>query len=211
MESIPRDHRATEELPREMRNAEADRYGGAPQSADLLMARAEAEEAEVYPALRRHRNVDEEDVGHSVEELTEGDEALLALLEAGPPGGEEWDGKLEGLVQAVSHHLDEEGRLFIDDTRENVGAASRAQLGRAFAARAGINWRRLGAGWRTYAGSCRRRPRRPEALRRGKGSGRGGKRKRPVGEGTGADGEDRRARPWAKPHPASVRPVFALP
>lgn len=133
VELILRDHRTMEDLFREMRSVDADRAAALRRLADLLIAHAEAEEAEVYPALRRYRNVDEEDVEHSVEEHTEGNEALLALLEAGPPGGEEWDEKLEDLVQAVGHHLDEEERSLINDTRENVGSARRAELGRAFA------------------------------------------------------------------------------
>ncbi|OEV13706.1 hemerythrin domain-containing protein [Streptomyces nanshensis] len=133
VELILRDHRTMEDLFREMRNVEADRAAALRRLADLLIAHAEAEEAEVYPALRRYRKVDEEDVEHSVEEHTEGNEALLALLEAGPPGGDEWDEKLEGLVQAVAHHLDEEERSLINDARLYVGAERRRELGRAFA------------------------------------------------------------------------------
>lgn len=133
VELILRDHRTMEDLFREMRSVDADREAALRRLADLLVAHAEAEEAEVYPALRRYRKVDEEDVEHSVEEHTEGNEALLALLEAGAPGGEDWDEKLEALVQAVNHHLDEEERSLINDTRENVGSARRAELGRAFA------------------------------------------------------------------------------
>lgn len=133
VELILRDHRAMEDHFRAMRSVEADRAAALRRLADLLVAHAEAEEAEVYPALRRYRNVDEEDVEHGVEEHAEGNEALLALLEAGPPGGDGWDEKLEDLVQAVSHHLDEEERSLINDARENVGAARREELGRAFA------------------------------------------------------------------------------
>lgn len=133
VELILRDHRTMEELFREMRSVDADRAAALRRLADLLIAHAEAEETQVYPALRRYRNVDDEDVEHSVEEHTEGNEALLALLEVEQPGSEEWDERLEDLVQAVSHHLDEEERSLINDTRENVGAERRAELGREFA------------------------------------------------------------------------------
>lgn len=133
VELILRDHRTMEDLFREMRSVEADRAAALRRLADLLIAHAEAEEAEVYPALRRYRNVDDEDVEHGVEEHAEGHEALLALLEAGEPGGEEWDGKLEDLVQAVAHHLDEEERSILNDARENVGDGKRTELGKAFA------------------------------------------------------------------------------
>jgi len=132
VELILRDHRTMEELFREMRSVEADRAAALRRLADLLIAHAEAEEAEVYPALRRYRNVDEHDVEHGVEEHTEGNEALLALLEVDGPGAAGWDEKLEDLVQAVNHHLDEEERSLINDTRENVASARRAELGRAF-------------------------------------------------------------------------------
>lgn len=133
VELILRDHRAMEDLFREMRSVDADRAAALHRFADLLIAHAEAEEAEVYPALRRYKKVDDEEVEHGVEEHAEGNEALLALLEAGEPGSEDWDEKLEALVQAVNHHLDEEERSLINDTRENVGSARRAELGRAFA------------------------------------------------------------------------------
>ncbi len=133
VELILRDHRTMEDLFREMRSVDADRAAALRRLADLLIAHAEAEETQVYPALRRYRNVDDEDVEHSVEEHTEGNEALLALLEVEEPGSEEWDERLEDLVQAVSHHLDEEERSLINDTRENVGAERRAELGREFA------------------------------------------------------------------------------
>lgn len=133
VELILRDHRTMEDLFREMRSVDADRAAALHRLADLLVAHAEAEETEVYPALRRYRNVDDEEVEHGVEEHAEGNEALLELLEAGAPGGDDWDEKLEALVQAVNHHLDEEERSLINDTRENVGSGRRAELGRAFA------------------------------------------------------------------------------
>ena len=59
VELILRDHRAMEDLFREMRSVDADRAAALHRLADLLIAHAEAEEAEVYPALRRYKNVDD--------------------------------------------------------------------------------------------------------------------------------------------------------
>lgn len=132
VELILSDHRQMEALLRGMRSVEADRAAALRRFADLLLAHAGAEEEEVYPVLRRYRNVDEHEVDHGVEEHTEGNEALLALLEVEEPGSEEWDGKLEALVQAVTHHLDEEERSLINETRENVSSGERSRLGRAF-------------------------------------------------------------------------------
>ncbi|MGI5354120.1 hemerythrin domain-containing protein [Streptomyces sp. CA-252508] len=132
VELILRDHRRMEELFRTMRNVQADRAGALQEFAALLVAHAEAEESEVYPALRRFKNVDDEDVEHSVHEHEEGNEALLALLEVEDTGSEEWDEKLEELVTAVNHHADEEERTLLNDARENVPDERRAELGAAF-------------------------------------------------------------------------------
>lgn len=133
VELILRDHRRMEELFRAMRNVQADREGALQEFAALLVAHATAEESEVYPALRRYKNVDDEDVEHSVHEHEEGNEALLALLEVEDTGSEDWDEKLEELVTAVNHHADEEERTLINDARENVSPERRAELGEAFA------------------------------------------------------------------------------
>ncbi|MFI0165727.1 hemerythrin domain-containing protein [Streptomyces sp. NPDC017082] len=132
VELILQDHRRMEDLFRTMRNAEADRAAALEEFAHLLIAHASAEEDEVYPALRRYKNVDGDDVDHSVHEHQEANEALLALLEVEEIGSDEWDEKLEELVTAVNHHADEEERTLLNDARENVADERRAQLGEAF-------------------------------------------------------------------------------
>ncbi|WP_016905655.1 hemerythrin domain-containing protein [Streptomyces xiaopingdaonensis] len=133
VELILSDHRAMEELFREMRSVEADRTGALRRFSDLLIAHSEAEESDVYPVLRHLNDVEGDEVEHGVHEHAEANAALLALLETGEPGGEDWDAKLESLVEAVTHHLDEEERSLINHTRENVAPARRRELGRAFA------------------------------------------------------------------------------
>lgn len=132
VELILRDHRRMEDLFRTMRNAEADRAGALAEFSALLVAHARAEEEKVYPALRRYKNVDDEEVEHGVHEHQEANEALLALLEVEDTSSEEWDEKLEELVTAVNHHADEEERTLLNDARENVGDERRAQLGKQF-------------------------------------------------------------------------------
>ncbi|MFJ3913576.1 hemerythrin domain-containing protein [Streptomyces vinaceus] len=129
---ILKDHRTMEELFRRMRSVEADRAAAREEFAALLIAHGEAEEAEVYGALKRFKGVDNEEVEHGEEEHTEGNEALLALLEVDDVGSEEWDTRLEALVKAVSHHLDEEERTILNGARENVPDERRAELGTAF-------------------------------------------------------------------------------
>ncbi|GGJ78706.1 hypothetical protein GCM10011583_07830 [Streptomyces camponoticapitis] len=133
---ILQDHRTMEDLFRRMRSVEEDRAAALREFAGLLIAHADAEETEVYPALRRFRNIDDDEVEHGEEEHDEGNEALLDLLEtgleAGDVGSAAWDEKLENLVEAVNHHLDEEERTILNGARENVPAERRAELGVAF-------------------------------------------------------------------------------
>ncbi|MFE6064105.1 hemerythrin domain-containing protein [Streptomyces sp. NPDC056431] len=129
---ILEDHRAMEDLFRRMRSIEADRAAALKEFSALLIAHGEAEEAEVYGALKRFRGVDDEEVEHGTEEHAEGNKALLALLEVEDVGSEEWDERLEELVEAVSHHVDEEERTILNGARENVPDERRAELGVAF-------------------------------------------------------------------------------
>ncbi|MFI8521107.1 hemerythrin domain-containing protein [Streptomyces sp. NPDC085481] len=129
---ILEDHRAMEDLFRRMRSIEADRATALKEFSALLIAHGEAEEAEVYGALKRFRGVDDEEVEHGTEEHAEGNKALLALLEVEDVGSDEWDERLEDLVEAVSHHVDEEERTILNGARENVPDERRAELGVAF-------------------------------------------------------------------------------
>lgn len=129
---ILRDHRTMEDLFRRMRSVEADRAAALREFAGLLIAHARAEESEVYPALRRFKNIDDDEVEHGEEEHDEGNEALLDLLETEDVGSDEWDEKLENLVELVNHHLDEEERTILNGARENVSDERRAELGVAF-------------------------------------------------------------------------------
>ncbi|MEU0674585.1 hemerythrin domain-containing protein [Streptomyces sp. NPDC006172] len=132
IELILQDHRRMEDLFRLMRSVEADRAAALQEFADLLIAHAVAEEAEVYPALKRYKNIDDEEVEHGEHEHDEGNRALLGLLEVEEVGSEEWDSKLEDLVEAVTHHADEEERTILNGARENVAMGRREELGVAF-------------------------------------------------------------------------------
>ncbi|GHH38960.1 hemerythrin domain-containing protein [Streptomyces candidus] len=132
VELILKDHRTMEDLLRNMRSSEADRAKALDEFADLLIAHALAEEAEVYPALKRYKKIDEEEVEHGEEEHEEGNEALLALMEVEEVGSDEWDEKLEELSEKISHHTDEEERTILNDARANVSDERRAELGAAF-------------------------------------------------------------------------------
>lgn len=115
-----------------MRSVEADRAGALREFSDLLVAHALAEEERVYPALKRYKKIDDDEVEHGEEEHEEGNKALLELLEVDEVGSQEWDEKLEELVQAVTHHADEEERTILNGARENVAMERREELGKAF-------------------------------------------------------------------------------
>ncbi|MEV5399635.1 hemerythrin domain-containing protein [Streptomyces cellulosae] len=132
VELILQDHRRMEDLFRRMRSVEDDRGAALREFSDLLVAHALAEESEVYPALKRYKNIEDDEVEHGEEEHDEGNQALLALLEVEEIGGDEWDEKLEELVEAVTHHADEEERTILNGARENVAMERREELGKAF-------------------------------------------------------------------------------
>ncbi len=121
-----------EDLFRLMRSVEADRAAALREFSDLLIAHALAEEEKVYPALKRYKKIDDDELEHGEEEHEEGNKALLELLEVDEVGSEEWDEKLEELVQAVTHHADEEERTILNGARENVAMERREELGAAF-------------------------------------------------------------------------------
>lgn len=126
------DHREFERLFRALRNREEDRKARLRELADLLVAHAEAEEREVYPSLRQKAPEEADEIEHSVEEHAEGHEALLRVLQVTDPDSGEFEETLEELVEAVTHHLDEEERDVLNAAREHVPDGTRAQLGEAF-------------------------------------------------------------------------------
>jgi hemerythrin-like domain-containing protein len=129
------DHRRFEELLREVRNVEADREAALEELSAMLVAHAEAEEAEVYPTLRhRAEDVTEEEAEHGKAEHDEGHEALLHLLEIGDPDTEGFGEAVEELTEALAHHLDEEERTILNPARQEVSDEVREKLGEAFLA-----------------------------------------------------------------------------
>ncbi len=131
---ILQDHRTFEELLRDLRSTESDRVARRAQLAAVLVAHAEAEEAEVYPNLRRSDAIDEHEAEHGQEEHAEGHEALLVVLEVDDVDSEEFSEAVHELSEALSHHLDEEERTILNPARDEVDPGVREELGRAFAA-----------------------------------------------------------------------------
>jgi hemerythrin superfamily protein len=127
------DHRRFEALLRDLRDTSSDRDAVRRAFSALHVAHAEAEEAEVYPTLRRKDAISEHEAEHGEEEHAEGHEALLKVLEADRLEGEEFDDLVEELATAVNHHLTEEELTILNPAREEVAEDVRARLGEAFA------------------------------------------------------------------------------
>lgn len=134
IELILQDHRGFESLLRDLRSTDSDRVARRAQLSAVLVAHAEAEEAEVYPDLRRSDAISEHEAEHGQEEHAEGHEALLAVLEIDDVGSEEFSEAVHELSEALSHHLDEEERTILNPARDDVDLSVREELGRAFAA-----------------------------------------------------------------------------
>jgi hypothetical protein len=128
------DHRRFEALLRDLRDASADRDAARKAFSALHVAHAEAEEAKVYPTLRRKDAISEHDAEHGEEEHAEGHEALLKVLEAETLEGEDFDDLVEELATAVNHHLTEEELTILNPAREEVAEDVRQRLGTDFAA-----------------------------------------------------------------------------
>jgi hemerythrin superfamily protein len=133
VEIILADHRWFEEALRELRDVQSDRKAVLADLATVLIAHAEAEEAKVYPALRKKDAIDAEEVEHSEHEHDEGNEALLDLMEIDDTDSEEFSKQLHELSEALTHHLDEEERDVLNPARTDVSEEVRRNLGDAFA------------------------------------------------------------------------------
>lgn len=133
VEIILADHRWFEEALRELRDVQSDREAVLADLATVLIAHAEAEEAKVYPALRKKDAIDAEEVEHSEHEHDEGNEALLDLMEVEDTDSEEFSKQLHELSEALTHHLDEEERDVLNPARTDVSEEVRRNLGDAFA------------------------------------------------------------------------------
>ena len=138
VELILDDHRWFEETLRQLRDETSDRESLRADLSAVLIAHAQAEEAKVYPVLRRKHAIDAEEVEHSEHEHDEGNEALLALLEVTDTSSEDFSDKLHELSEALSHHLDEEERDVLNPARTDVDDETRAKLGADFAAERSI-------------------------------------------------------------------------
>lgn len=127
---IMQDHREVESIFEKLQREPEVRAGLTPVLVTLLAAHSRAEEAEVYPAARDEAG-EAEDVAHSQEEHLLADRLLAELSEC-DPFGDEYEKKLSEVVDAVTHHVEEEEKTVLPGLRSGLDDARRAELGRAF-------------------------------------------------------------------------------
>lgn len=132
VDRILADHRELERLFAVLRDGQEDRAARLRELADLLMAHAMAEEAEVYPTLKHDAPVPPEDVDHGYEEHAEGHEALAALQGIDDVSSREWEDALARLEETVTHHLHDEENDVLGPAREKVPEHTRFKLGKDF-------------------------------------------------------------------------------
>ena len=127
---IMQDHREVERLFDELRAHPEKRKGLVPVLTTLLVAHSRAEEAEVYPVAAEAGGAD--DVEHSQEEHLLADQLLAELAETDAESAE-FDEALGKLVDAVTHHVEEEESTVLPGMRERLSDTRLAELGEAFA------------------------------------------------------------------------------
>ncbi|MGO4258193.1 hemerythrin domain-containing protein [Marmoricola sp. RAF53] len=131
---IMSDHRELERLFVQLQTEPEKRPLLTPVMVALLTAHSRAEEAEVYPAAASAGIA--EDVEHSQKEHLEADQ-LAAAVAAADPGGAGFDAKLEKLIHAVTHHIQEEESSVLPGMRTNLDADTLDKLGESFLASRG--------------------------------------------------------------------------
>ncbi|GAB3932837.1 hypothetical protein GCM10029976_039360 [Kribbella albertanoniae] len=129
---IMQDHREVERLFDELKASPEKRPNLLPVLTTLLTAHSRAEEAEVYPVAAEEAG-EKEEVSHSQQEHIEADQ-LLAKLAATDPASAQFDTVLQNLIDAVTHHVEEEETKVLPGMRSNLSEQRRAELGDAFVA-----------------------------------------------------------------------------
>jgi hemerythrin superfamily protein len=128
---ITHDHRELQRMFEELRSDPSKRKTLTPVMSTLLFAHSRAEESEVYPRARAAGG--EEDVEHSQEEHLVADQ-LAERLTGLDPESDEFGEVLDELVEAVTHHLEEEEEDVLPHLRERMSETELTELGERFLA-----------------------------------------------------------------------------
>ncbi|MEV5739110.1 hemerythrin domain-containing protein [Microbispora rosea] len=131
---IKEDHRDVESLFERLRKMPENRPALLAELAAKFIAHSEGEEDEVYPVLARRQPEEKEEVHHGTEEHHEAEEMISRLLETAPESPE-FDTLLHELIEAVTHHVEEEENDILPVLEKAVPFEERVQLGKAFSKR----------------------------------------------------------------------------
>lgn len=126
---IMNDHRELERLFEQLQSQPDKRGGLVPVMITLLTAHSRAEEARVYPAAMDAGIAD--DVEHSQKEHLEADQLAAEVAQADPEAAD-FSEKLNKLIEAVTHHVQEEESTLLPQMRTNMSSSQLDELGRAF-------------------------------------------------------------------------------
>jgi hemerythrin superfamily protein len=128
---ITHDHRELQRMFDELRSDPSTRRTLAPVMSTLLFAHSRAEESEVYPRARAAGG--EDHVEHSQEEHLAADQ-LAERLTGLDPDSEEFGEVLEELIEAVTHHLEEEEEDVLPHLRQRMSETELTELAERFLA-----------------------------------------------------------------------------
>lgn len=132
VELIMDDHREVERLFNKLQEQPEKRSTVLPVLSSLLIAHSRAEEAEVYPVARQEARAADE-ISHGQGEHAHA-EHLLAQLATEDPASRIFDRVLKDLIEAVTHHVEEEESTVLPSMSEQLGDGRLAELADAFAA-----------------------------------------------------------------------------
>lgn len=127
---IMNDHRELERIFDELLNQPDKRAQLTPVMVALLTAHSRAEEAEVYPPAAE---AGVPKVDHSQKEHLEADQLALEVTQT-DHDSPDFATKLQELIDAVKHHVEEEESTVLPGMREKLPADRLDELGRAFLA-----------------------------------------------------------------------------
>lgn len=133
VDMIMSDHREVERLFDQLMREPQRRRMVLPVVTALLVAHSRAEEAEVYPAARDEAG-EADEVEHSQAEHVEA-EGILEQLAGMDPTDSGFESTLQELIDAVTHHVEEEESSVLPGLRQRLSAERLAELGEAFAQR----------------------------------------------------------------------------
>ena len=130
IELIQQDHRAVERVFEQLRSGTGERRQLLIQLEELLLPHAKAEEQAVYPTMQQ-ADLPSFDRREADEEHLEAED-LLTLLKTRTDDEQAFRTTLDKLVDAVTHHVEEEEQEALPELRQRCDADTLVRLGERF-------------------------------------------------------------------------------